>query len=60
MRVVASLQRAQEFETTKQVEQLAVQATMEVASLAVGEELGNAMTLVESINDNNGQVDGRL
>ena len=52
MRVVALLQREKEFETAKQVEQLAVQAKMEAASLAVGDELGNAMTLVDSINDN--------
>ena len=52
MRVAASLQREKEFETTKQVEQLAVQARLEAASLAVGEELGNAMTLVDSVNDN--------
>ena len=52
MRVAASLQREQEFETTKQVEQLAVQARLEAASLAEGEELGNAVTLVDSVNDN--------
>ena len=46
------MQREKEFETTKQVEQLAVQARLEAASFAVGEELGNALTLVDSVNDN--------